>query len=79
MSNQVREIVKGIIDNKIFPIVHYEIGGTDFVNDVIDQLPTDDETDVVSNLSNIKELDMELYNKFIDHLTDISMSTIKIL
>jgi len=76
---EIREIVRGIILNKISDIVDYEIHGSDFVNRVIGELPeTDQETDIISTFKEGKEMDMELYNKFIDHLTDLSMSRMKI-
>jgi hypothetical protein len=74
----VELIVREIIENKISEIVNYEIEGTDFVNRVTDRLPIDDETDVFSDYTNVKVLDKELFDKFVDHLTEISMSKLKV-
>jgi hypothetical protein len=74
----VELIVREIIENKISEIVNYEIEGNEFVNRVIDQLPINDETDVFSDNTNVKVLDKELFDKFVDHLTEISMSRLKV-
>ena len=78
VMKHVELIVREIIENKISEIVNYEIEGNEFVNRVIDQLPINDETDVFSDNTNVKVLDKELFDKFVDHLTEISMSRLKV-
>ena len=81
---KVRKIVREIIEGKITEIINYEITGGDFCGRILDNLPevlnpcVGDVNDVVSLNSSDFKIDQQVIDDFINHITDYSMSMMKI-
>lgn len=65
MNTKVKETIKGMINGIMGDYITYEWSGSDFSERVSDESGVN----VVDKERSV-ELDMDLYNKFVEHLTE---------
>lgn len=69
MNTKVNELVKGLINGMMGDYISYEWDGSDFSERVSDESGVN-----VYPTKRTMELDMDLYEKFVNHLTEVICS-----
>lgn len=67
----VRRSIRSIVDDKLSEMIGYDLEGSDFVERIVDNLPTDFNLDFeIRQGETTQFIDNELYHKFVDNVTD---------
>lgn len=67
----VRRSIRSIVDDKLSEMIGYDLEGSDFVERIVDNLPTDFNLDFeIRQGETTQFIDSELYHKFLDNVTD---------
>lgn len=75
LTDEQKETIKGtirsIVDNKLSEMIGYDLDGSDFIERIVTELPTDFKLDFEITQGEMKQfIDSELYHKFLDNVTD---------
>jgi hypothetical protein len=70
-TETIKDTIRSIVDSRITEMVSYDLDGSDFIERVIDNLPTDFNLDFdIRQGETTQYIDSELYHKFLDNVTD---------
>lgn len=73
----IRDTIKTIIEGHIDSQLNYEWEGSDFIERVKDGLPTElNDLEIVQVEGEVIEFDNELYQQFLNHVTEYIYSTL---
>jgi hypothetical protein len=74
---KIREIVKDMVSQKIVHMINYDLSGTEFLNEVVKELPDEFVGGLWDKTSKI-DINQDLVNQFIDNITDHVCDTIEV-
>ena len=79
MNTKVKELVKSKIDQLLSNQIDYEWNGTDFTNDLTNELydEKNEKNVTLVHTRQTVQLDEKLYETFVNHLTEVVMSGIQ--
>ncbi len=73
----IRDTIKSIVEGHIDSQLNYEWEGSDFIQRLKDELPNElSEIEIVQVDGEVIEFDNELYQKFLNHITEYIYSTL---
>ena len=73
IKDTIKSIVEGHIDNQL----NYEWEGSDFIERLKDELPNElEDIEIVQIEGEVIEFDNELYQQFLNHVTEYIYSTL---
>jgi hypothetical protein len=74
----VRRSIRSIVDDRLSEMIGYDLEGSDFVERIVDNLPTDFNLDFeIRQGETTQFIDSELYHKFLDNVTDSIFNDLK--
>jgi hypothetical protein len=78
-TQKVKDLVKSKIDQLLSNQIDYEWNGTDFTNDLTDELydEKNEKNVTLVHTRQTVQLDEKLYETFVNHLTEVVMSGIQ--
>ncbi len=77
-TETIKDTIRSIVDSRLTEMVSYDLDGSDFIERVVDNLPTDFNLDFdIRQGETTQFIDNVLYHKFVDNVTDSIFNDLK--